>query len=427
MESIEHKSDKILILLLALMPLALAAGPAIIEMLSLITIVLFFIFRKKFLFDKREYLIFILFFFLILSSLFSEFKIHSLQSSIFLIRIILLFYIFKLMFKTNTEELIKYTLLFLIITFVVLIFDIFFQYLFQYSFFGTEKITDGRMSIHFREESIIGAYLSKTLPIFVGLWLYKFKSFQKKTNYIFFFISSIVFTGTLITNERAASGLLILFFLILFFFSNLKFLKKILLILLFGFSLSGIIYFNDSLKKRFITETIEEVFGKNDDFLSTDNTELLEDSNSLKLAQKKLDKKIFFFSTAHEAHIRTALNMFYSNFILGVGPNNFRNLCSIERYGIYPERGCSTHPHHIFSQVLAETGIIGIFFYIVALVLIIFKLVKQFFFKNLVSHKLCLYSFYFVLILPILPSGNIFSNWYLYSIFLPFFYLNFIK
>ena len=63
MESIEHKSDKILILLLALMPLALAAGPAIIEMLSLITIVLFFIFRKKFLFDKREYLIFILFFF----------------------------------------------------------------------------------------------------------------------------------------------------------------------------------------------------------------------------------------------------------------------------------------------------------------------------------------------------------------------------
>ena len=126
------------------------------------------------------------------------------------------------MFKTNTEEIIKYTLLFLIITFVVLIFDIFFQYLFQYSFFGTEKITDGRMSIHFREESIIGAYLSKTLPIFVGLWLYKFKSFQKKTNYIFFFIISIVFTGTLITNERAASGLLILFFLILFFFFKLK-------------------------------------------------------------------------------------------------------------------------------------------------------------------------------------------------------------
>ena len=82
MESIEHKSDKILILLLALMPLALAAGPAIIEMLSLITIVLFLFSEKNF-YLINEYLIFILFFFLILSSLFSEFKIHSLQSSIF--------------------------------------------------------------------------------------------------------------------------------------------------------------------------------------------------------------------------------------------------------------------------------------------------------------------------------------------------------
>ena len=53
--------------------------------------------------------------------------------------------------------------------------------------------------------------------------------------------------------------------------------------------------------------------------------------------------------------------MFYSNFILGV--EIILEIMFYERYGIYPERGCSTHPHHIFSQVLAETGIIGIFLY----------------------------------------------------------------
>ena len=55
--------------------------------------------------------------------------------------------------------------------------------------------------------------------------------------------------------------------------------------------------------------------------------------------------------------------MFFHNPLIGIGPNNFRQLCAEKDYGIYEERGCSTHPHHILSQVLAELGIIG-FFYI---------------------------------------------------------------
>ena len=119
--------------------------------------------------------------------------------------------------------------------------------------------------------------------------------------------------------------------------------------------------------------------------------------------------------------------MFVNNPLIGVGPNNFRNLCSNDDYGIYDERGCSTHPHHILSQVLAETGIFGFLFYLLTLGYLIKQLFKQLFLTNLRFNIICLYSFYFLILMPILPSGNIFNNWYIYSITLPYFYLRFIK
>ena len=427
MEFIKIKSDKLVIFFLSMMPLALAAGPAVIETFSFLILISFFLLKKKFLFEKKEYLILILFFFLILSSLISEFKIHSIQSSFFLLRVILLFYVFKFFFKYYKDEIIEKTLFFLIITFGILVFDVLFQYTFNHSFFGTEKISDGRMSIHFREESIIGAYLSRTLPIFIGLWLYKFKIFKIQTNLLFFFISLLVLISTLLSNERAAGVLLVSFILMIFSLSNLNSVTKILLIFIFSFFVGFMIYANKDLNQRFIKETFQELYGQNDaNFVNPDN-KISEDIKIEEFLKEKNKSKIFLFSTAHEAHIRTAFNMFQNNFVFGVGPNNFRNLCSKDRYGIYPERGCSTHPHHILSQILAETGITGFIFYLITISFISINLLRHFFLKNLNYSKVCMYSFYFLLLIPLLPSGNIFSNWYLYSILLPFFYLNFIR
>ena len=183
-----------------------------------------------------------------------------------------------------------------------------------------------------------------------------------------------------------------------------------------------------SVKNRYIDSTFTEILGKNDH-------RVLEDINILRGKDKKVknfkfkinEKNIYFFSTAHEAHIKTAINMFIHNPFVGIGPNNFRKLCSEENYGIYEERGCSTHPHHILSQILAETGIIGLFFYLITLIYIIIKLIKQLLSPNLNFNLLLIYSFYFLILMPFLPSGNIFNNWYIYSIALPFLFLKFIK
>lgn len=56
--------------------------------------------------------------------------------------------------------------------------------------------------------------------------------------------------------------------------------------------------------------------------------------------------------------------MFSDNKLFGQGSNTFRILCSSEKFRISDKNeGCSTHPHNIYVQILAETGLIGVFFY----------------------------------------------------------------
>ena len=43
--------------------------------------------------------------------------------------------------------------------------------------------------------------------------------------------------------------------------------------------------------------------------------------------------------------------MFFHNPLIGIGPNNFRQLCAEKDYGIYEERGCSTHLIIYYSSI----------------------------------------------------------------------------
>ena len=54
--------------------------------------------------------------------------------------------------------------------------------------------------------------------------------------------------------------------------------------------------------------------------------------------------------------------------ITGAGVKMFRELCydyGFKIYGDQQDLFCSTHPHNIFFQLLAETGTIGILIYII--------------------------------------------------------------
>ena len=73
---------------------------------------------------------------------------------------------------------------------------------------------------------------------------------------------------------------------------------------------------------------------------------------------------------------RTGLNIYKQNLIIGIGLKNFRVECSNQKYA-FNDRSCSTHPHNLAIQLLAETGTVGFFFYICTIFLIVKILFKN--------------------------------------------------
>ena len=98
--------------------------------------------------------------------------------------------------------------------------------------------------------------------------------------------------------------------------------------------------FNENAKNRVIDKTLKQSGLKN---LLTDNKNLTPDS--------KNQEQIYIFSKQHHEHYLSAFKMFEKNKTLGIGPRNFRNYCSDEKYKI-SNLSCSTHPHNIYIQIL---------------------------------------------------------------------------
>ena len=92
----------------------------------------------------------------------------------------------------------------------------------------------------------------------------------------------------------------------------------------------------------------------------------------------------------------------------------YRIKCSEKKFNSGDE-SCSTHPHNIVLQLLAETGLIGLLFYIVMLYFIISRIIKYWLSSLNIKREnfieiACLITFVLNLF-PFLPSGNIFNNW----------------
>ena len=129
------------------------------------------------------------------------------------------------------------------------------------------------------------------------------------------------------------------------------------------------------------------------------------------------------FTTEHVEIFETSKEMFLNNKASGVGPNNFRKLCSKKEYKLDRRFSCSTHPHNFYIQLLAECGLLSflIFCYIY------FSSFRYYFIKTFNKYNNKKYKDSFILCLvsfssnfwPLVTSGNFFNNWINMIMYLP--------
>ena len=380
--------------LIVLLPAFLISGPFLSD-LSVVLIGLFFlinvILKKEYYFLKNKFIIIFVIFslYLFINSLINYYDFHSIRSSLGYLR----FGIFSLgvfYFLEKRSEIIKWLFLSFMVCYLLLIFDGYYQYFNKVSFFlRNEPQVGGRISSLFGSELIMGSYLSRLFPIFLGITFFLFK--EKKQilliiSLIFILIEVLIF----LSGERAS-----------FFFNTLAAIYIIIMIKdfkkirLFSFLTSIVLIFfitniDNTAKKRIVDETIFQM-GLN-------------------------DEKKYIFSPVHQSHYLSAYKMFLDNKILGIGVRNFRNFCNEDKYKV-AERSCTTHPHNTYIQLLSETGLIGFVFFVSIFILFILISLKhllgvitknKYYFNDF---EICMLSAILISLWPFVPTGNFLNNW----------------
>ena len=366
---------------------------------------LYHVFKNKkfyFFYNKPLIIFFIFSFYCILISIFvAEDMMLSFESSLFYFRIGV-FSCFIWYLIDNNKSILTYFYYALVICFLILVIDGYFQFLTGGNIFGY-KVYDFRISSLFGDELIMGSYLSRLFPLLFALFLVR----QKQKFEIYFIGLLFVSVEVLIflSGERSA-----------FFFLNMSTVFVIILIKehqifrLITFLIAIICIFILSTSSPYLTERMFISPAKNMGLIKSSNVRTI-------------------FTEQHEWHYRTAYNLFKDRPITGHGPKMFRILCNDKKYAV-GAYACASHPHNFYMQLLSETGIIGFLFLFNALVFVLYTALRQF--KSIVfrqkrpltDYQVCLLAGILISVWPLSPNGSFFNNWLMIVYSLPLgFYL----
>lgn len=386
-----------------LLPLVLLTGPFLPD-LFLTIIALFFIYLSlvekeyKYYLNYFSIIFFTFYFFLIISSFFSDFVIHSLESSLFYIRY-LFFSLATWFLIENNKKFLKSFTFYLLFTFIFCLIDGYYQYINGHSLFGINNTHSFRLNLPLDDKLFMGGYLSRFFPFLIGLILVSFK--LKPKHYLMLGLLFIS-TDTLIfiTAERTALFLLTLSTLIIIILiSELKLFRLVTFIISFIIIII-ISLISPEIKERNIDHTINQIGATNK------------------------SEKINIFSPQHESHFIGAYNMFKKNMLFGVGPNSFRKLCNDSKYK-HNDLTCSTHPHNSYIQLLAETGLFSFLIFSSFIFILSISMMSHFwkiYFRKETKYsdyQICLLTAVALTLWPFAPTLNFFSNWINIIYFMP--------
>ena len=383
--------DNISLFLIAILPIGLLISTGVSELLSILLVILFIIKslnEKNLRWYKNFYFLIlaILWIVLILNLIFSKYPENTIFRSLGFVKyIIFIFSIaYYLKIKNNLNTIFSiWTIILLIVSF-----DIHFEYIFKYNVLGFTSVDQDRIASFLGKELKIGHFVLGFCFICSGFFFEKCN--HKPNTYIalgflitIFFIGSIILTGERSNTIRAILGLILY---LLLFSTKINFNKKKIFLIL-ALVIITFFSFSEKVQRRFNVFIIEPI--KQKGFIET------------------------YKGSQHAAHHYTAIEIFKSNLLFGIGNKNFRIECENKKYynpsyERTTER-CATHPHQIYFEFLSEHGIIGtagiltIIFYTIYKSLIIYK-------RN--NNLIHLGSIIFIIItfIPLLPSGSFFTS-----------------
>ena len=392
-----------LTILLFILPLSFILGIAVTEFFVFSCIIFFLILNKdKSLFIDKKVIFLFLFSVYIFSNTYfrdsDELKIGSIFYFRYVLFSLAIFFLCELLNNYKNK---KYLFL-LIFCLSVLLADSVFQFFTGFNILGFEIIGD-RVSSFFNDELILGSYLVRVMPII--LWFMFFFRINLKKNIlpiIIFF--SLYFITIYLSGGRTSFFLWVV--TIVGLIIVIKDLRKILsysiMILIIFISLTT--YFklgNANTFNRLFIKTYNQI------------TQIEIKKKKIEINANNETKKFNLYSADHEGHILLALELFDENEIFGIGPQGFKEYC--KKVSHAPEVGiCSTHPHNILVQIILELGIIGLVFYIIATVFVLFNFLKSIFKSKFNNDYLSYYIITLGLIInlfPFIPGGNFFNNW----------------
>jgi len=386
------------LLLFSFIPASIIVGPAI-SLVNILIIDFSFIFlilyKKdyKFLSNKTVKFIIFLCLYLIFNSIISKDFSMSAYRNFGFIRFGILFLAFNYFFYN--KDFINRVLIVWILTLSILTLDTYLESIFGRNILGYGEEYGRRLVSFFKDEPIVGGYINGFYLVLIGYLFYlNDKIVNKYKNiiliYSIFFLIAIVLTGERSNSIKAVFG----FFLFYSFNDFFKFKEKILSILLLILMFTLLLNTSDFLKLRYGGQFFKPIIS-----IFQSNGQIQKNEISIK---NKLKDNIYI------SLYQSGFDVFKKYPIFGVGNKNYRlETCSAKNITKY---NCSTHPHQIYFEFLAEHGLIGSMILLFILFNLVFSKIKIILNSKNYLQLGCL-IFLIISFVPFLPSGAFFADY----------------
>ena len=294
-------------IIIVIFPFLLVSGSFLPDLACVLvgTLYLFYSLKNRNFEEYKNYIIYyliIIFIYINFNSLFSFNREISFFTSLGFIRIILFIVALSFFFKTY-KELKLYFFYSLCLCIFLLFIDSVFQFLLGFNLLNMKLLDQARVSSFFGHKLIMGSFVSRMMPLILGL---SFLLNIKNKNIINFLILLIGLYLIFLSGERSAT-IYFLLTIVSYFFLNFEI--RTICIYISAAILGVLIFcqFNSKPLSRIFVHTYNQV---------------------------KSTNHIIGASYRHTLHYMTAYNMFLDRKLLGHGIKSFRYLCDNPKYTV---------------------------------------------------------------------------------------------